>query len=257
MDDIVCFGNDATGECTDSTQGFACATAEPGTAFLESKFDGILGMAFDSISVDNLNQPMDQIYKRPDCKNKEIAFYLDRDENDVGIGGEMTLCGYDQTKIQGAIGWEALKAEDYWRISIGQIYIKASGNTVVSGQVDGVVDTGTSLLVGPASITNAINKDIGAKALVQGEYTINCDLINTLPLICFTLGGQDFCLKGSDYVLKVTDQGTSVCLSGFASIDLGEPLFILGDVFIGRFYTIFDYQNNRVGFANLATSSET
>ena len=49
--------------------------------------------------------------------------------------------------------------------------------------------------------------------------------------------------------VQLTAQGETVCLLGFTTLDSPIGLWILGDVFIGAYYTKFDVGNKQVGFA--------
>jgi len=92
----------------------------------------------------------------------------------------------------------------------------------------------------------------------NGESLVDCSTVSTLPNIAFNINGQTFVLTPDDYILQEGVEGEAICLSGFIGIDLPPqigPLWILGDMFMGTYYTIFDSGNKQVGFATAVSPS--
>lgn len=216
-----------------------------GLAYSVGKFDGILGMAFQSISVDNITTPFDNLVKQNLVSQNVFGFYLSGTD---GSQGELTLGGFDQNHFSGQLTYVPLISDTYWEAQLDGLTLNGASVTTATKVV---LDTGTSILAGPSADVKALADKVGAKPffLNPAEYTIDCSLVASLPPLTFTIGGVDFTLQGSDYVINVENVE---CLFGFTGLDMPAPrgpLWIAGDVFIRKFYTVFDAANNRLGFA--------
>lgn len=88
-----------------------------------------------------------------------------------------------------------------------------------------------------------------------GQAAVDCGKLHSMPDVVFTIGGREFALSADQYVLQIDAMGEKQCVSGFMGLDVPPPLgplWILGDVFIGPYHTVFDYGKERIGFADAA-----
>ncbi|KAJ1663661.1 aspartic proteinase precursor [Coemansia sp. RSA 1813] len=226
-------------------QQFAEATKEPGLTFAFGRFDGILGLGYDTISVLGVVPPFYHMVNKGLVDDPMFAFYLS-DTNKGGDDGEMTLGGYNKDKFEGELQWAKVRRKGYWEVDLEKV--RFGDDEIQMDNVGAAIDTGSSLLVLPTTLADLVNKKIGAKKNFAGQYTVECSTVPSLPPFSLQFGGKEYLLDAEDYVLNVQGQ----CISGFMGMDIPEPLgpiWIIGDVFLRKFYTVYDLGKNRVGFA--------
>jgi hypothetical protein len=213
-------------------------TSGMGFAYYMAKFDGILGLGWEALVVKGGPTVFRALVEQNHLEDAVFAFYLTGDDADPG---ELILGGVDENHYVGDFYDIPLKSLSYWLVDMTGLFV---GSSKIGSTSSAIIDSGTSLLAGPVEDVEVLADELGASKVFGGEYSIDCDQGG--PDITFSLGGKAFTLTFEDYVLKVEGQ----CILGIMSIETGNgPLWILGDVFMRKYYVKFDYGNASVGIA--------
>ncbi len=106
----------------------------------------------------------------------------------------------DTKFFTGALRWVPLTSENYYVIQVNGVKVGSTDlNQCVLG-CSAIVDSGTSLLVGPSQYVDQVISTIG---------TVNQDCSNwqSLPNVEFTINGQQYAITPVEYVLNVSHFG--------------------------------------------------
>ncbi|KAI0043077.1 acid protease [Auriscalpium vulgare] len=239
-DTVSIAGLTATGQTLGSAKTYS-------TGFESSQFpaDGLLGMAFESLSDYNANPLFQSLIASGKVADESFGFYF------ASSGSELFIGGVNDQLYSGDFTTVDVTTAAYWQTTFDSISV--NGQQVVDSTA-AIIDTGTTQLIGSSSGIAALYAQIsGAQeddSLGTGLYSIPCSFNTPLSV---TLGGTEFTIDPSTFNLGPVSDGSSTCVGGAAADDdISSEFWILGDVFLQNVYTKFDVGNQQIGFATLA-----
>ncbi|RUS34704.1 rhizopuspepsinogen precursor [Jimgerdemannia flammicorona] len=205
--------------------------------------DGILGLGFDAnTAVQGIKTPVDNMIARGLITDPVFGVFLGKASR--GGGGEYVFGGYNKNKVGGTLTTIPVdNSQGLWGITIDGL--SAGGKSV--GKFNGILDTGTTLLLLTNKVASALAAILGATDNKDGTYTVPCDA-NKLADLVFSIGSAKFKVPKEDLVFQKDSKG--VCMAGFGYGNL--PFAILGDMFLKNNYVVFNQKVPQVQMAPLA-----
>lgn len=229
-------------------QDFLMSTVEQGLVFRNGRFDGVMGLGRETLAgiLSNGEDGRGTPFYINAMKNKLLAenkfsIYVSKR---LGKPGALILGGVNPKLYKGPINYHTGHSPAYWMVGIGKMKV---GNVVVeTGGARGIVDSGTSLLVGPPEIIHKILPHVKAN-----EDCSNMHKLKPLEITMKTINGVEktYTLEPKDYVMNRLGR----CKTGIAimkiQLKMAHPIVILGDTFLRKYYSVFNHDNGQVGFA--------
>ncbi|KAG1804638.1 acid protease [Suillus subaureus] len=258
---------------TISDQAFGVVTTTA-TNFLQNPVTGIFGLAWQSLAVSGVMPFWQALASNGQLSQPLMAFQLTRFLNDsqagkLEPGGSLqwschswrvspSFPGYaNESLYTGTIDYQDLPdgQASYWLQEITSMIVQGKYIPLLGGSASyAIIDTGTTLVAGPAAGIAAIYAQIPGSqpgtGSWEGFYTYPCD---TAVVVEISFGGPNWSVSPGDFAF--TSTGTSnECYGAFYAIPTsGEtPPWIIGDTFLKNVYSVFRYDPPSVGFAALS-----
>eukprot|EP00929_Paragymnodinium_shiwhaense_P111962 TRINITY_DN80210_c0_g1_i1.p1 TRINITY_DN80210_c0_g1~~TRINITY_DN80210_c0_g1_i1.p1 ORF type:complete len:508 (+),score=83.49 TRINITY_DN80210_c0_g1_i1:91-1614(+) len=232
------------GPMTARGQTIGMVSREKGSAFEDLPLDGIVGLGFPSLAAESMVPLVDTLMREDQLPQSQFAFYLSHNANN---GGAILWGGFDDRFYDGPLTWFPVIDNEFWSLKLLSFKIgNETAPTHKTMPTKVLVDSGTTFFTVPASVMSQVNRH---------APETECDQLSTLPDMTYTLedvSGNpfDIVVKPQEYMVGSDSPIGVFCLAAFVSQEdedssddtdgfHGDPLFIIGEVFMRHHFTVF------------------
>ncbi|KAJ3290630.1 Vacuolar protease A [Rhizoclosmatium sp. JEL0117] len=242
--------------------------------------DGLIGLAYQGNKKSQLYSPsvLESIVSKNLISKPVFSMWLNGTADNDGEslldgGGELILGGADPAHYSGKIVTYPLVLDAeafFWQIQLQSVQV---GNTSlprfptppVSNGIStavAILDSGTSLIYLEDNYLNfyilpAIYKAIGMSVPAptkSGFWLVDYSLITKLPDVSFNFGdGLFYPLSYNDYMIPVSE---TIAALAFQPSGKDGYRMLFGDVFLRRYFSVYDFSGPSVGLALAARTSK-
>jgi hypothetical protein len=239
-------------------------TAEPFRAF---EFDGVLGLGLESLAVDpefSFFEQMSRTHNGP--MEPLFGVFISKEDR---TPSEISFGGTDARRMAEDLRWAPVHQPElgYWQLAVRRITVGGEAlDLCEEGGCVAIADTGTSLLGAPKQIAQHLHWLL-ARKVEDNPSEIDCTQ-HPGPEIVFDLGTVELVLGPEVYSrpagLRVINNKTNetqlICRASLLPVDegpsLGPKAWILGEPALRKYYSAYDWQRKRIGFAQAVQPEE-
>jgi hypothetical protein len=235
---------------------------EHGHAFRKGHFSGIVGLAFPSLAAANMYPLFDQVIDQKVLKTNEFAFYL---SNRIDNPSKLMLGDSAEGSWKGDLTSHDVIENNYWSVRMADVMVGDERlNICPQDGCKVAVDSGTSLVTGPSSHVSHLLRKLDIKH--------NCDNWDGIKPFSLLLEAtrkdgskylKKYQLHKNEFVFEMKNQQgkRKACTPGLMALDVPKPrgpLWILGDLFMMKYFTQYNRNTNQVkiGLANHKTKMQ-
>ncbi|XP_018059611.1 PREDICTED: lysosomal aspartic protease-like [Atta colombica] len=212
-------------------------------------YHGIVGMGYSTSAVTGIpiltNMVQQDLLLRP-----IFSIYMKRKFLTSEIVGELIFGDIDSSLYIGKLTNVNVTRKGYWQFNMNKVQL-GNNNILCENDCQAIIDSSNFRISGPPSAIAVINKYIRTISL-SDPAIVDCKKIYKLPNIYFIIGGKAFELTSKDYIIKSTLSSDIFCISPFEDNNISDkdgPTWVLGNLFLRRYYIKFDMGKNQMGFA--------